>query len=107
MPAPMPAPEMGNEPQGPMDAPDMGGEPEGDDELDAILTKLSPEQKKAVKKYAEGIADEDEGLDEDAMVTEITNNILDGEKPKPEDDKDEKVRNKKLNTSPFKSKNFG
>ena len=57
--------------------------------------------------YISSSKDEDEGLDEDAMVTEITNNILDGEKPKPEDDKDEKVRNKKLNTSPFKSKNFG
>jgi hypothetical protein len=111
MPAPMDNPGMGQDmgPEESMGAPEMDDEGQ-DDELTSVLAKLSPEQKKAVVKYAQGIADEDgddQGLDEDAMVTEITNNILDDGKQKPEDDKDQKVRNKKLKYgNPFSSKNF-
>ena len=98
--------------QEPTDVPEMGGEKSGiDDELEGVLSRLSPEQRDAVKKYAQGIADEDGDndepqMDEEGMVTEITNNILDDGNPRPEDEEDNKVRNKRLNKSPFKSKYF-
>jgi hypothetical protein len=112
MQGPMNAPDMnqGMNQEEPMDAPGLDVNGGGDDDgLEDILSKLSPNQRKAVKKYAEGIADEDDDdtqMDEDAMVTEITNNILDDGNGKDEDDKDQKVRNKKLNKSPFKTKSF-
>jgi hypothetical protein len=121
---PMPLEEPNNEgPQGmgpdlnmdgPMPEPEMGNDGENDEansEIDDIFSQLDTEKQAAVIKYAKsmvngnepaGIQDEEEG-----MVTEITNNILDDKKEKPEDREDEKIRNKKVtNANPFVTKSF-
>ena len=106
---------MGQEPQ----PGDMGAMPEapadnGVSEIDDVFSQLDTEKQAAVLKYAKSMIDNSpeetpspsESVDEEEMVTEITNNILDGQKQE-EGDGDKKVRNKKVTTSnPFITKSF-
>ena len=83
-------------------------------EIDNVLAQLGTEEKAAVLKYAKSMIDDkpqteapqNENVDEDEIVTEITNNILDDRKD-PMKAKDEKIRNTKItNSNPFITKNF-
>lgn len=118
-PEPMPVgePEMG-EPQdmGPAlnhgdDTPVEDEPSQGYSEIDDIFSKLNTEKQAAVIKYAksmvDGDAESEPEANEEDMVNEIANNIMDDKKEKPERDKDNKIRNKKVTVSnPFVSKNF-
>lgn len=90
-----PEPPMGDEPS--MDGPDAGGEGD-DDELMNIINGLSVEDKAAVKKYAESMADNNGGGDDeppmseeppmpmeskqkiDSMVNEISDELMNGKR---------------------------
>ena len=89
----------------PEQEPDME-DGKSDSEINDIFSKLDTEKQAAVIKYAKSMVNDDEPVEEE-LVNEITNNILEDGKEKPEDGKDEKIRNKKITTSnPFVTKNF-
>lgn len=112
---PVNEPEM-PEPGHDMEMPDEGqGAEDGkaDSEIDTIFSKLDTEKQAAVIKYAKSMVDDDAPVEEqdevdvDDMVTEITNNILSDEGQKPEERDDKKIRNKKITAgNPFASKPF-
>lgn len=95
---------------GELDAPDN---PNGksDSEIDDIFSKLDTEKQAAVIKYAKSMIDDNDEPNNDevdeALVTEITNNILDDMNQDTEDVEDTKIRNKKVTKdNPFLSKTF-
>ena len=129
-------PNMGGEP--PMDDPNMGGEPPmdggaegGDDSTEAIISQLSPEDREAVRSYAESMLarDETNGEPQDMggepmppqdggpmmesfifskkQIKSINENLLPTE-PEEKDDKQlEKRKGQNLTKkSPFKSPKF-
>lgn len=88
----------------------------GNSEIEGIFSQLTPEKQKAVLKYAESMAEEDEpssgpmsqtenyGVDGD-LVVEITNDVLDDRKDKKKDKEDKKIGNEKVSReSVFRSK---
>lgn len=109
-----------NEPEMPEPGPDMEmptgqGTEDGkaDSEIDSIFSKLDTEKQAAVIKYAKSMVgdeapvEEQDEVDVDDMVTEITNNILSDEGPTDEERHDKQIRNKKITAgNPFTSKTF-
>ena len=91
------------------DETEMNGQ--SDSEIDNIFSKLDTEKQAAVIKYAKSMVGDDETavdepVDEETIVTEITNNILDDRKDDTERE-DDKVRNNKITQSnPFMTKSF-
>lgn len=109
-----------NEPEMPEPGPDMEmpteqGTEDGkaDSEIDSIFSKLDTEKQAAVIKYAKSMVgdeapvEEQDEVDVDNVVTEITNNILSDEDPTDEERPDKQIRNKKITAgNPFTSKAF-
>lgn len=107
--------DLGPEPQ-PNDM-GMGGDQEpapaeGGSEIDSVFSQLDTEKQAAVLKYAKSMVNDNAGeepkpdtnVEEEKIVTEITNNILND---RVEKKSNEKVRNKKItNANPFITKNF-
>lgn len=123
MDAPMPPmdgqPEMGDDLRPEAQPNDMGmgdnQEPapaEEGSEIDSVFSQLDTEKQAAVLKYAKSMVNDkageepqpDANVEEEKIVTEITNNILNDRVDKKSN---EKVRNKKItNANPFITKNF-
>lgn len=95
-----------------MPEPEMNAQDgQANSEIDDIFSKLDTEKQAAVIKYAKSMVDGDAQpepeMNEEQVVTEITNNIMGDEDKKPEHKEDQKIRNSKITSSnPFITKSF-